>query len=516
MERNLLDINNDNTNIDKELQQYLLQINRIKLIDYIQCGLVAPDRYLSDECEKDIQSRNPSFLILSDGYLQELDESQILIELILTDDEKEKLYTINDVCYLNIPLPISRIKKVYVHDKQIVKHMKVQIENSDSGYLPDEIFDVYKKRTNIFELKTYAALLEEIVATDYQEEIRKYDKRLGMFSFMKNTNLYYADTTQTISNYSDHYISALSLLLKDRLEDKSFELTNIINENIHFKELLYSDKQIDKEFLSNIAESIKEVELREIFLNLQKPTNERQTLLQLYEKRALNLYLIGLVYHFRQKTANKKDSFKIEIDTLIPKDVAEISLAILGLYLGYKNIRASERVDIKDKLFNTLYGGKVAMKFMMQSKLDYITIETIYNVSFKIDHKGCEYEYLTYPKEKKSTLKLPTDKNTKRWYEVVEDKNYFDTKVMKIKKKSFETIVEQQFEKLPEKLTSSKEGILIGYILKHFSQIISPVKFGETLQISCEKNDLINAIKSCEKESKKDLLLDLIELNGKL
>ena len=64
--------------------KFLLQIHRIKLQDYIQGALIAQDRYLGDEIEKDIQSINPDYLVLSDGYIGELDEYQILLELILT------------------------------------------------------------------------------------------------------------------------------------------------------------------------------------------------------------------------------------------------------------------------------------------------------------------------------------------------------------------------------------------------------------------------------------------------
>ena len=40
---------------------YLLQINRIKLQDYIKCGLIVPDKYLDENKETDIQSKNPAW-----------------------------------------------------------------------------------------------------------------------------------------------------------------------------------------------------------------------------------------------------------------------------------------------------------------------------------------------------------------------------------------------------------------------------------------------------------------------
>lgn len=114
-------------------------------------GLIIPDIYLGLEHEKDIQSKNKHFIVLSDGYINQLDESQILLEIILTDDEKQKLYPSGEIFYIDTPLPISRIKKIYVKDKTTLNHMLVSIKNSENGILPKELFDVFlKKSKNIF------------------------------------------------------------------------------------------------------------------------------------------------------------------------------------------------------------------------------------------------------------------------------------------------------------------------------------------------------------------------------
>ena len=84
-----------------EAKMYLLQINRIKLQDYIQRGLIVPDKYLDENKEIDIQSKNPNFLVVSDGYIKKLDEYQILLELIITDDEKKRLHEMDGIYYFD-------------------------------------------------------------------------------------------------------------------------------------------------------------------------------------------------------------------------------------------------------------------------------------------------------------------------------------------------------------------------------------------------------------------------------
>lgn len=412
-----------------EATQYLLQINRIKLQNYIQCGLIAPDKYLNEDREIDIQSKNPNFLVVTNGYLKELDEYQILIDLILTQEEMTKLHKIDDLYYFDFPLPITRIKKVYVQDKEIIKHIVVQIQNGENGFLPKKLFEVYtKSKRTIFEQKDYVSLKDDMTINKFDDPIRVFDKRMGMFSFMKNSEIYYCDETKYISNYSSHYFSILSKLLKEPRENNSLKEIDILKHNKEFKDLLYSNSQINKEFILKESQKIENSELKEIFLQIIDVTGTRKALKSLLERDVIEYYLIGLVYYFRQKDSNKKDNFKIDIKSLIPYEVAEISLAILGIYLGYTLIRSEEKIEIDDEYFKRIFKEKFNMKFTLENKLDYVTIETIYNFCFKNEAKGYEYEYLSYPNKVKPK-KTPQNKNYR-----IKKVIHFDSEYIKIKK----------------------------------------------------------------------------------
>lgn len=381
IEASILDFENQQTTNKPE--KYLLQVNRIKLQDYVQCGLIVPDKYLHDECEKDIQSKNSNVLIVSDGYISELKEEQILIELILTEDEKLKIIEIENICYFDFPLPITRIKKVYTQSKDISNWIIKNIKNSEKGFLPDRLFDVYKTKSKIiFPKIEYKNIEIDKNQSDYSEQIRYFDKRMGMFSFVKNTNFYYADDNYYISNYSDNYFSMLSTLLEKKIVDESFIGLDILKENPKYKEILYSENQIDKEFIQFTLEGIVDLEIKEVFGQLLVPNSVRKTLVLLLEKKLYLYYYIGLVYYFKQKSSNQKDNFKQDIKSLIPYALAEVSLSMLGIYLGYTNLRASEQIKIEDKILNKIFANDFNIKFKLETKLDYITIETIYNHSF--------------------------------------------------------------------------------------------------------------------------------------
>lgn len=509
-----LTINTDYTTENKKMaeEKYLLQINGIKLIDYINMGLILPDKHLGEECEKDIQSKNKDFLVVADGYLQELDEHQILLELILTDDEREKLTKIDEIHYFDFPLPITRIKKVYVQNTKIKKYMEANIKTSENGFLPKELFATYTKNNKpIFKRIPYNFLDEAIQPRNYEDKIRFFDKRMGMFSFVKNTELYYSSGTNQISNYSKHYFAILLDSLKVPLEEEQFkEIDTLLGSCESFKKLLYSNMQIDKEFINSEADKIENDEIRKIFLQLLKPTGTRETLNQLLEKKQVLYYLIGLVYNFRQKSANKKDNFKIDIEKFIPYEVAEISLAILGIYLGYKNIRSEEKIELEDKYFKRMFGSHFNMKFTFESKLDYITVETIYNICFKNkEHKGYEYDYLPYPIKKTQSLKIPRDTKFKMWYEFKE-KQYFDIKHISIKKLSVIEVISGLLGKYQDEIIDNRQTkYLIAFIQYTFGDILT---FNNKGQRYFQKSDLLEKIKMTEDKKIINELVDVLNI----
>ena len=412
--------------------KFLLQIHRIKLQDYVQSALIAPDKYLGDEIEKDIQSKNPDYLILSDGYFDELEEYQILLELILTDDEKKKLQKIDDIYYMDFPLPITRIKKIYVQNEDIENHIIVNINTSEKGFLPDRLFDVFMNNDeNIFTKKNYADLKSDTKENDYTTESNLFDKRLGMYCFMKNTNIYYTNDTGVISNYSYNFLSTFKECLDDKLD--SSKLSSVLKENDKFRTLLYSNEQINKEFMEEIYNEIEDLEIKEIFSKILEPNNILKTLPLLLEKEAYIYYFICLVYYFRQKDSNKKDNFKIEIKNLIPENIAETALAILGIYFGYKILRANERIELNDEVYNQIFGNMFNLKFKLDTKFDYIVLETLYLRSF-YKELGRDFEYLEYPQSIENNISFTNEEDFKQNYKYEELETCFDKSFFKITK----------------------------------------------------------------------------------
>lgn len=512
---NTLFINNEMANIkesteEKMFERYLLQTHRIKLQDYVQCGLVAPDIYLGDEIEKDIQSNTPYCLILSDGYIEELDESQILIELILTEDEKASLHICKDVCYLASPLPITRIKKVYVYDKASISHIVTTLQTSEKGFLPENIFEYYtQKKQCIFSPKSYCPAPEILQITDFSDQISSFDKRMGMFAYMKNAKAYYCNDTGVIANYSEKYFKILSTLFDNNFKDGP----TILNQNLSFKELLYSKEQIDESFIETIAQSIEDNEIKELFLKILEPNSTRKILPLLLEKNAELYYFIALVFYVRHKDSNRKDSIKINIKDIIPEPLAEKALAILGIYFGYRSLRAAENIEIHDSYFAKLFGKTWHMKFKLDTKLDYMTIESIYRHSFKDKNDARTFDYLYYPNRKKPMQK-PNDKEFNLWYALIGEEKE-GSQYIKVSKKSIETMIEQGMSSYNDEIVLGKDHLL-SYIAKWFKHLLSYSKLGKPTEPFAQKSEVTDELKQKASTIKIPELLTFFELDKKL
>ncbi len=470
-------------------KKYLLQINRIKLQNYLQQGLVAPDVYLDEEREIDIQSKNPHFLLLSNGYIDRLDEQTILIELILTQEETDKLICVGEVFYFNMPLPITRIKKVFVQSNEIRDHILKQIDISEKGFLPKRVFDVYQKRKkNIFDKFSYNEVLEGVAVEDYKNATVTFDKRMGMFAFMKNSEIYYADEKGYISNYSEHFFSVLAWFSENEARE-NIDFLRVLEQPSRFlKDFLQLDKQVDKEFIQEVSDEINDASLKECFLGILQPNNTVNTMKELLQHKNKRYFFVALLYYFRDRNSNRKDSFKINIRELIPCEYAEEALAILGIFLGYTRLRAAENFEITDKYFNKIFKtNQFNLKFTLENKLDYILIERLYQYCFH--NKKCnEFDYLEYPNQR-SQFSIPKDNFFEAWYDVRKEMK-FGTEYIQIERKSFEDIFKEHMQKYPDKIILGKD-YLYSYVAKYHTDLIELPKYDERFILYVDKERFV-------------------------
>ena len=502
--------NNDSS--IESCEKLYLQIHKIKLQDYISRGLIMPDMYFDNEIEKDVQSKNKSYIVVSSSYIDSIDETQLLLELIFTDAEKKEFKKSGDIYFYEKPIAITRIKQIYIQDKKTKDKLLTKIMNYKIGYIPESLFVFFKKgRKIIFDKCNKYQALENADSIDYQEKIIKFDKMMGMFAFMKNSDLYYFDKTKTYSNYARSYISILSKL-NDSLETTNSKLFDMITDNKDFFDHIYTDKLVNDDFIKSFLENEKDEEIREIFSTLLYDNNSKRKCLERLRHKDGIFFYVCLLYIHRQKDSNKKDNFKSNIAQEIPYEKAELALAFLGLHYGYSSIRADEEILIDDKYINKfIEKNRVNMKFKLDCKLDYITIETIYNYTF-YDKKGEEFDYLEYPSAKKSTS-LSSDVKFTAWYKV-EKKDILDTQYVRIRKHTFVELVTKSMSNYKEEIGFGKY-YLASFVAMHYKYLLFYSKDGKPVEPYFEKSNFLEIIKEETNTIKQEKLLKVFELDNK-
>ncbi|HDQ16279.1 MAG TPA: hypothetical protein ENN45_04400 [Bacteroidetes bacterium] len=148
------------------------------------------------------------------------------------------------------------------------------------------------------------------------------------------------------------------------------------------------------------------------------------------------------------------------------------------------------------------------MKLTLESKLDYITIESVYMKTFH-EKDGYEFEYLKYPSYNARKTQNPKEK----LYELSSDKKY-DVEHIRIQKYSIEEFVKRKLDGYQDEIKLG-EHYIFGYIAKYYPRLIVAPKFNQKFQLTCKKAEFIEEIEETSNIQKPDILMSLFELDRK-
>lgn len=338
---------------------YFLPINSVSLAHYFICACIKPTKYFKNKVQ-DIQDKFNNSLFLLDG-LGSI-ETDCCLEIVLTEDEAKHLIHYSDSCYLlPIPLPISRVKKIHFNNKEQMDRTLANI-NISSAFVPRSLATVSKLSNVVIENRI---IDNNLHIDDYSRQIITFDRILGALALMKTAK-------EPYMNYSENYASTLSFFntsIKDqlkrqgiRINDKFFGLFS--KSGSFVKYIHYLEKEISKEDLDKIA------------------AEDNQIIERSYTKAINFEKLNGITYAFailQSYGVGDEASFK-KIDNLIIKNFKNLKDDMsegIALYYGYNRGYS---------VFNNSYGTEVSkkqnFKYLLNSKLDYYTIESVYQFAF--------------------------------------------------------------------------------------------------------------------------------------
>ena len=464
-------------------RNYYIQYNVSNLYDCFSSGLIVPAVFIKERTCEDVQNKFRNSLLFSKGYIDFFDKTQCLLEITFKPDELD--YSVQNAFLFNNPLPITRIKHIIVKDHSVKQKILNTARTQDVGFIPEDIF-------SYFDLLEYQKVeLNEMnpksMDSNLKNEIEIFDKILGLFACIKNQQLYYTKTTKIISNYSEHFLEAFSII-NNKTEAKLFNYikpefvkafiklfdynnSDVSNPSSYIVNYLYSGGLIDNDFIEIFFELFgglvpeKKDLLFELKNKLLSPIGKKSTLKPLFEINKI-FYQVAYLYIYGKKGSNDLEILKNLIQDELIYSQSEITLALLGMYYGYRQLRPSETIMFNDSKIERIFGTEYNLKFKLNNKLDYSLIESIYE--FVFNKKSANEQILAFQPIVKENLHYLTEIKGDPDFEIELDIELFESHIYKIKKRDDIDKLSHLLSIFPEKLQSHLH--LVAFIRKHYDK----------------------------------------------
>lgn len=368
--------------------KYYLHVKAVNVPHYFGCACIKPSKYFPSRSE-DIQSKYPSYLLLCTEVCST--EADCSFELILTANEEAMLISNGEgdkVFLMPTPLPISRVSGVYFKD-ETEKDKITTLTNLSTAFIPKRLAKICNKNDLFIypELKFNVSPKE----VDFSEKIALYNSLMGGFAIMKLAR-------EPYMNYSENYFSTLAFFSKIIEEDLSK------NRRIH---PIYHDAFVGKDSFKQLTpffrKEITESDLQSV-VSLENQKIKKDMITGIIDLNTLERasYIMGVLYTYGLSDEGRKN----KIDGLllnnfqkdIKQDRAEVVALCYGLNRGYTAFSNKYKSS----------GNEVTVKFELDSKLDYYTIEILYQYAINEVAKSEDFPYIDKwcPKfEKNGTVK---------------------------------------------------------------------------------------------------------------
>lgn len=375
-------------------QIYYIPINSGCLAHYLSKALILPSKYLPNKPE-DIQNKLEHSILLSKSkWVKNTDCS---IEVVLTTEElKETNNLTSNLSQLNIPLPISRIKKVYFLDD---KQMKTTVWNINNGaaFISQNLIAV--DDANI-EFLDDGFLQKEILSnsnSEIEKKINRFDTALGGFAFMKVGGKKFGTVS---SEFSESYFITLSTFNK-AIEEQTLkaEKEKYLNFSRKYIGLFSTNSSEWSKWQPYIYKNIELEDVEEIAEKDDLKIEKKLGLLNIdsIDKQS-HLYDIAILATYGDRKNKSIDDLVNSLHSGdIPDSKIEDIAILFGLNTGYTKFRN------KYKSGNKEYN----IKFKLDCKLDYYTIESIYQFSFHNNRNSNKFEFIdrfSFPKITKTKV----------------------------------------------------------------------------------------------------------------
>jgi len=360
------------------MNTFYLPLSSQSLAHYFNRALILPAIYFSNR-PADIQNKLKNKILFSNKkWVKNCDCS---LEIVFAESEINVLKKINENFYeYENSLPISRIKTInFLDEKQ--KETTIWNINSGAAFIPEDLIKIEMKHDSEIISDEILTNSDESTFNDtISEKINLFDKLLGSFAFLKVS-------TRAFMNYPTNYFSTLSYfneIIKEQINrvEKSEGLTLTYRlwdlfevENSSWKKWQsFIFGKVGVKDVESIAEN-EGISIEKKFGTISLTSIPKEN--QLYDLAVLSIY-------GDNKNKSADDLVTDILNGIIPSEKAEDVSFLFGLNTGYARLRNKYKTLSKE----------INVKFKLDSKLDYYTIESIYQFVFNDEKRNYSFSYL--------------------------------------------------------------------------------------------------------------------------
>ncbi|MNJ82842.1 hypothetical protein D3C87_02530 [compost metagenome] len=451
-----------------------IEVHRSNVLQYFASGCIFPSEYSSQKAFIDPQSINESGLIISNGFISG-DQDHVLIKIINSAIDPTYLSANKTFGLYNGIISISRIHKIFVNNIDTKKKTLDDAILRDSGFIPEPLIEVGYPQ-NLLKI-SYTDL--NIKTNQWNPQLNKFDKILGLIAGSRNFNLLTYNRTGKYKSISDHTLFAvqaidsnfaIDILDSGNLSDYyKWLFTNSCPEDRPLLRWLFNRVLENKNFTDADTDTFETIcnqtnsfsneenQVKAIFSVLRKSLERKKVLsdiLTLQSKNSLALYVFAYLRIFG--TSQNPELPRLELANSDVNKFSEYAFATLNFFFGYKLLRnAEDRINTAESTINEIVkvNFKPIIKFELNTEFDYRVIDLVFNLVFGL--KSHDYSELSNIFREKDFS-----------YKTVVGYDYFSTQLygknyLKIIKTSVINQVLPLLNKLPNEITIFSEfGLL--------------------------------------------------------
>lgn len=352
-----------------------LHINSVNLGLYFNTALISPANYIKTRSE-DIQTKHNNQLLLSDRKWSK--SSDCSLELAITSIEYSEIIK-SDIStnyfLFNKPLPISRVKKIYFHS---LEQSKIPVSSANTNaFVPEHLIDFVTKADIEEAVEFRRDDKHSTKKLDLTKQIEKFNQFLGGAAFMRIGGA-------NFMNYSPKYFSTFAFFNKLIGNEYEKSTNKKIDTTFHgvfeckdkwerFCPFLYSQKAIFDEIKRVTSQKKLNISKENGIYNLDKINDDY-------------IYILAILEDFGHKGKRRNTDGLVSLLSVNKIKKAEGITLLYGLYNGYSGFRNKY----------VLQDGNITktVKFRLDSKIDYYTIESIYQYVFNQMNNNNFFQYI--------------------------------------------------------------------------------------------------------------------------